>query len=125
LRLSLIVDRDVGKIAVGHQDRMCFLAAQNPGFDVDRDRGFSDPNQIGVDGNHVADDTGLRKFIASIATVTVRDFAILDAKIPPPISIQLSSQPPKMSPFWLVSAGIAIVRIDRSPQGSFSVFNGA
>ena len=35
---------------------MCFLAAQNPCFDVNRDRGFSDPNQIGVDGNHVADE---------------------------------------------------------------------
>src|ERR1700692_4522280 len=69
--------------------------------------------------------TGLRKFIASTATVTVRDFVILDAKIPPPISIWLSSQPPKMSPFWLVSDGIAIVRIDRSPQGSVSVFDGA
>jgi hypothetical protein len=49
----------------------------------------------------------------------------LEAKIPPAISIWLSSQPPKMSPFWLVSAGIARVRIDRSPRGSVSVFGGA
>src|SRR5258708_1379902 len=120
--MSLIVDRDVGKIAVGHQDRLHFLAAQYPGLEVDRDRGLADPRQVGVDGNHVADE---QKLIASIATVTVRDFAILEAKMPPPISIWMSSQPPKMSPFWLVSAGIASVRIDRSPQGSFSVFNGA
>ena len=69
--------------------------------------------------------TGFRKFIASIATVTVRDFAVFDAKTPPPISIWLSSQPPKISPFWLVSAGIASVRVQRSPQGSISVVGGA
>ena len=32
-------------------------------------------------------------------TVTVRDLAILDAATPPPRSIWLSSQPPKISPF--------------------------
>ena len=63
--------------------------------------------------------------IADDGAVTVRDFAILEAKIPPPISIQPSSQPPKISPFWLVSAGIASVRIDRSPQGSISAIGGA
>ena len=59
--------------------------------------------------------------MASIATVTVRDFAILEAKMPPPISIWLSSQPPKMSPLALVSAGIASVRMQRSPCGSSQV----
>src|SRR3982074_3681874 len=63
--------------------------------------------------------------MASIATVTTRDFAILDANTPPPISIWLSSQPPKISPLALVSAGIASVRMQRSPPGSVSVFSGA
>ena len=66
---------------------------------MNRDRGAADPHQIGVHGNEVADIDGLSKFIASIATVTVRDFAILEANTPPPISIWLNSQPPKMSPF--------------------------
>src|SRR3954451_5963430 len=52
-----------------------------------------------------------------MATVTVRDFATFDANTPPPTSIWLSSQPPKMSPFALVSAGIASVRMQRSPPG--------
>src|SRR4051812_21144346 len=52
-----------------------------------------------------------------MATVTVRDFVIFDANTPPPTSIWLSSQPPKMSPFALVSAGIASVRMQRSPLG--------
>src|SRR5579859_1432571 len=60
-----------------------------------------------------------------MATVTVRDFAIFEANTPPPTSIWLSSQPPKISPFWLVSAGMASVRIQRSPQGSVSVTGGA
>src|SRR5882757_1650488 len=63
--------------------------------------------------------------MASIATVTVRDFAILDANTPPPMSIWLSSQPPKISPLALVSAGIATVRVQRSPPGSVSLFGGA
>jgi hypothetical protein len=67
----------------------------------------------------------LRKFIASIATVTVRDLAILEANTPPPISIWLKSQPPKISPLALVSAGIASVRMQRSPRGSVSVLTGA
>src|SRR4051794_36751877 len=40
--------------------------------------------------------------------------------MPPPMSIWLSSQPPKMSPLALVSAGIAMVRMQRSPDGSVS-----
>ena len=63
--------------------------------------------------------------VAKSRTVTVRDLAILEAKMPPPISIWLSSQPPKISPLALVSAGIARVRIDRSPSGSVSVLGGA
>src|SRR4051812_35077058 len=62
--------------------------------------------------------------MASIATVTVRDCAVLEAKMPPPRSIWLSSQPPKISPLALVSAGIARVRMQRSPPGSVSVFSG-
>src|SRR5215813_6784478 len=60
--------------------------------------------------------TVFRKFIASIATVTVRDFATFRANTPPPRSIWLSSQPPKISPCALVSAGIASVRMQRSEE---------
>src|SRR5208282_6879953 len=63
--------------------------------------------------------TGFLKVIASTATVTVRPFAIFEAKIPPAMSICPSTQPPKMSPFWLVSAGMASVRIESSPRGSW------
>src|SRR3954464_5062035 len=58
-----------------------------------------------------------------MATVTVRDFATFDANTPPPTSIWLSSQPPKMSPFALVSAGIANVRMQRSPLGPALAFS--
>src|SRR6476646_766306 len=61
LRMTLIVDRDVGKIAVGHQDRICFLATQHPGLEVDGDRGPTDPNQIGVNRDHVTDEYRLAK----------------------------------------------------------------
>src|SRR5262245_20722564 len=44
------------------------------------------------------------------------DLATVDANAPPATSIWLSSQPPKMSPWPLVSAGIASVRMQRSPQ---------
>jgi hypothetical protein len=57
--------------------------------------------------------------------VTVRDFASLEANTPPPMSIWLNSQPPKMSPLALVSAGIAKVRMQRSPRGSVSALSGA
>ena len=58
LRMSVIVDRDVGKIAVGYQDRIHFIAAQHPGLEVDGDRGPADPHQIGVHRNQIADKDG-------------------------------------------------------------------
>ena len=63
--------------------------------------------------------------IAKTRTVTVRDLASFDANTPPPTSIWLSSQPPKMSPLALVSAGIASVRVQRSPRGPLSSLAGA
>src|ERR1700722_5705569 len=59
LRMSLIVDRDIGEIAVGHQDRMHLLAAQHPGLEMDRNRSLADPDQIGVHGNQIADENRL------------------------------------------------------------------
>ncbi len=53
LRMAGIVDRNIGKIAVGHQDRMHFLAAQHPGLEVDGHRGPADPHQIGVHRNQI------------------------------------------------------------------------
>jgi hypothetical protein len=61
LRAALLVDRDVGKIAVGHQDRLPVLTAQRPGLEMDRDRGPADPNQIGMHRDEVADIDGLAK----------------------------------------------------------------
>src|SRR5271165_6895339 len=56
--------------------------------------------------------------MASIATVATRLPARVRASTAPPRSICEISQPPKMSPFALVSEGIAIVRITISPLGS-------
>jgi hypothetical protein len=46
----------------------------------------------------------------STATVATRPRARLIAAAPPARSICAITQPPKMSPFGLVSAGIAVVR---------------
>src|ERR1700722_10291536 len=61
LRMAGIVDRDIGEIAVGHQDRMHLLAAHDPGLDADGDRGLADPHQTGVHGNQIADEHGFSK----------------------------------------------------------------
>src|SRR5690242_8822686 len=55
LRLTLLVDRDIGEIAVGDQDRLCLLAARYPGFEMDGDRGAADTNELAIDGDEVAD----------------------------------------------------------------------
>src|ERR1700761_2859314 len=46
--LALIVDRDVGKVTLGDQDRVGRLAAKHPCFEADGDRGPADPHQMGV-----------------------------------------------------------------------------
>jgi hypothetical protein len=51
--MSLIIDGDVGEVAVGHQDRMHFLAAHHPGLKVNGDRGLADPDQGGMNRNQV------------------------------------------------------------------------
>ena len=56
------------------------------------------------------------------ATVATRPWARADAVTPPAISICEITQPPKMSPAGLASAGIAKVRIASSPFGSAIVF---
>ena len=57
----------------------------------------------------------------STATVAVRPPARRQAVTPPARSICAISQPPKMSPLGLVSAGMATVRIAGSPGGGASV----
>src|SRR5271165_1681493 len=52
-----------------------------------------------------------------IATVAVRPLARRVATVPPARSICDSSQPPKMSPCGLASAGIAIARSAGSASG--------
>ena len=51
--------------------------------------------------------TGEMKVMASTATVTTRPLARSMAAMAPAMSIWLITQPPKMSPAGLVSAGIA------------------
>ncbi len=53
----------------------------------------------------------------STRTVTTRPSAISFAWMAPPMSICDISQPPKISPLALVSAGIASVRSTSSPLG--------
>src|SRR5947207_2515743 len=60
----------------------------------------------------------------STATVTTRVRAVLDASMPLPRSICAISQPPKISPFGLVSFGIATVRVTSSPLGISDVSAG-
>jgi hypothetical protein len=55
-----------------------------------------------------------------MATVTVRPFERRVATVVPARSICDSSQPPKMSPCGLVSAGIAIARTAGSICGGFA-----
>src|SRR5262249_39421322 len=55
LRPALVVDRDVRKIAVGHQDRLDLLAPDHPGLEMHRDRGAAEAHELGVHGDEVAD----------------------------------------------------------------------
>ena len=121
LRMAVLVDRDVGEIAVGHEDRLHLPAAQHPGFEMHGDRGAADANEVGVDRDEIADIDGLAKIHRLDRDRDSARLRDLGANTPPPTSIWLSSQPPKMSPFWLVSAGIASVRMQRSPLGAISV----
>src|SRR5882757_9068793 len=61
--------------------------------------------------------TGRWKVMAVIATVAVRPFARRVAAVPPARSICDSSQPPKISPCGLASAGIAMARRAGSTWG--------
>ena len=56
----------------------------------------------------------------STATVAARPRAVSAARLPAARSIWVISQPPKMSPAGLVSAGMAIVRIAGLPAGGVS-----
>src|SRR5436309_5678789 len=58
--------------------------------------------------------------MAVSATVTVRPLARRVATVPPARSICESSQPPKISPCGLASAGMAMARSAGSPRGSRS-----
>src|SRR5580698_10228197 len=58
------------------------------------------------------------KVIASMAIVTTRPLAYSAEAMPPAASIWLKTQPPKISPLALVSAGMAATRTVSSPRGS-------
>src|SRR5690606_7772826 len=62
--------------------------------------------------------TGAMKVMASTATVTTRPLTRSTAAMAPAMSIWLITQPPKISPAGLVSAGMARVRMVRAPLGS-------
>src|SRR5262245_28014401 len=55
--------------------------------------------------------------IASTAMVTTRPCARSTPAMPPAWSMRDSTQPPKMSPLALVSAGMALMRTVSSPRG--------
>src|SRR3546814_16596988 len=55
--------------------------------------------------------------MASTATVATRPAARAPAVMPPAMSICDSTQPPKMSPLGLASAGMARVRVASVPRG--------
>src|SRR5882724_12479723 len=55
LRMAVVVDRNVRKVAVGDEDRLLFLAAQHPGFEMDGDRGAADLHNVGMHGDEIAD----------------------------------------------------------------------
>src|SRR6516162_9285468 len=59
--------------------------------------------------------------IASMAMVTTRPFAYSEQAMPPAASIWLRTQPPKISPFALVSAGMAETLTVTSPRGSTEI----
>ena len=63
--------------------------------------------------------TGRWKVIAVTATVATRPRACWAATLPPARSICESSQPPKMSPLGLASAGMATVRSAGSRAGGW------
>ena len=61
--------------------------------------------------------TGRRKVMRSTETVAQRLRARRAATLPAARSIWAISQPPKMSPAGLASAGMAMVRMAGSPRG--------
>ena len=61
--------------------------------------------------------TGRMKVMASTAMVTTRPRARSTPAMPPAWSMRDSTQPPKISPLALVSAGIALMRTVSSPRG--------
>src|SRR5688572_18098343 len=65
--------------------------------------------------------TGCLKTNSFTATVATRPRAVRPATVPPAMSTCAMIQPPKMSPFWLASAGIGITRSAGTfPSGSLS-----
>src|ERR1700704_4674929 len=64
--------------------------------------------------------TGRWKVMAVIATVAVRPLARRVATVPPARSICDSSQPPKISPCGLASAGMAMARNAGSIWGGWA-----
>src|SRR5215813_3576578 len=61
--------------------------------------------------------------IASTEIVTTRPCARSTPAMPPAWSMRDSTQPPKMSPLALVSAGMALMRTVSSPRGLSSIMS--
>src|SRR5205085_4512979 len=112
-----LVERDKGEFGGGHLDPPAAALAQYPDLDAQRHRAAPDPDHIGIAAHDVADLDRLQE--RDVADRGGDDPALgaRVAVIAPAESISDISQPPKMSPDGLVSAGIAKVRAANSPRG--------
>jgi hypothetical protein len=108
------------KVASVTLSRWLGLEALRPGLDVDLHRGAPDALDLGIDLEHVTTRMARMKVIASTAIVTTRPRAHSTPAMPPAWSMCAITQPPKMSPLALVSAGIAMVRTVSAPRGTLS-----
>ena len=117
-RPAVQADRDEGEDGLGHLVPLFGVPLAPTGLDRDAHGAAAAGDQVDVDRNLVADGhAGERKVIASTATVTALPRATRMATSPPARSICAISQPPKMSPLGLASAGIAVTRIAGCGQG--------
>lgn len=90
-----------------------------PGIDMDRHRRAAKPNQRGIERYLVAHLDRPMKDHRIVGNCRAAFSRGQGATLPAAKSIWLISQPPKMSPEGLVSAGMAIVRIVGAPCGSW------
>ena len=116
-RTSLAVERDERKDAFGHLHTVPQPAAQRPGLQADRQRCPPHTLGRGVNAENVSDMHWLDEMHRLDRNSCDAAWARWPAWMPPAISIWESTQPPKISPLGFASAGMASVRVVRSPCG--------